>query len=52
MADCVRRALTLGPGYALDKVTVSFGADGNVSGAALAGLFPAKTIVPSKEAKK
>lgn len=52
LADCVRRALTLGPGYALDKVTVSFGADGNVSGAALAGLFPAKTIVPSKEAKK
>ena len=52
LADCVHRALTLGPGYALEKVKVSFAADGGVSGAVLEGLLPVKRVEPVKEAKK
>ena len=44
LADCTRRALTLGPGYALDKVLVVFGEDGNVAGAILEGLLPVKKV--------
>lgn len=44
LADCVHRMLTLGPGYALEKMKVSFAADGNVSGAVLEGLLPVKKV--------
>ena len=49
LADCVRRALTLGPGYALDKVKIDFDVNGNVAGARLEGLFPTKTSESIKE---
>lgn len=52
LTDCVRRALTLGPGYVLDKVNVEFDANGNVVGARLEGLFPTKTSEPIKEERK
>ena len=52
LADCARRALTLGPGYVLDTVKVSFGQDGNVSGAVLEGLLPVKKVESVKEEKK
>ena len=52
LMDCVHRVLTLGPGYALEKMKVSFAADGNVSGAVLEGLLPVKKVEPVKEAKK
>lgn len=52
LADCVHRALTLGPGYVLEKIKVSFAADGSVSGAVLEGLLPVKRVEPVKEAKK
>lgn len=52
LADCVHRVLTLGPGYALEKMKVSFAADGSVSGAVLEGLLPVKRVEPVKEAKK
>ena len=52
LADCVHRVLTLGPGYALEKMKVSFAADGSVSGAVLEGLLPVKRVEPMKEAKK
>lgn len=44
LTDCVHRVLTLGPGYALEKMKVSFAADGNVSGAVLEGLIPVKKV--------
>lgn len=44
LADCVRRVLILGPGYALDKMKISFGASGTVSGAVMEGLFPVKKV--------
>ena len=52
LADCIHRMLTLGPGYALEKMKVSFAADGNVSGAVLEGLLPVKRVEQVKEAKK
>ena len=48
LADCARRALELGPGYALDKVKVIFRADGHVSGAVLEGLLPVKKTEKKK----
>ena len=44
LADCINRILTLGPGYVLEKMKVSFAADGNVSGALLEGLLPVKRV--------
>ena len=52
LQDCVRRILSLGPGYALDKVTVNFDEDGNVLSAILEGLLPVKQVVSIKEMKK
>lgn len=52
LATCVRRALELGPGYALDRVKISFDDDGNASGAAIEGLLPVKKVETMKEAKK
>ena len=52
LTDCVHRVLTLGPGYAIEKMKVSFAADGSVSGAVLEGLLPVKRVEPVKEAKK
>ena len=49
LADCIHRALTLGPGYALDKVRVDFGEDGTVAGAVLEGLLPVKKVESLKE---
>ncbi len=51
VADCARRALELGPGYVIDSVKVSFGADGGVSGAVLEGLLPVKKVESTKESK-
>ena len=44
LTDCVHRVLTLGPGYALEKMKVNFATDGNVSGAVLEGLLPVKKV--------
>lgn len=52
LADCACRAVTLGPGYALDKVKVSFDETGCVSGAILEGLLPVKKVESLKEAVK
>jgi len=41
---CICRALALGPGYALEKVRVEFGADETVAGAVLEGLLPVKKV--------
>lgn len=49
---CARRAMELGPGYALDTVKVAFGADGAVSGAVLEGLLPVKKVETAKEAEQ
>lgn len=50
-ADCVRRALELGPGYALEKARVNFSVvDGNVTGAVLEGLLPVKKTESKKGA--
>lgn len=51
VADCVRKTLTLGPGYVLETVKVGFGEDGNVAGAVLEGLLPVKKVEPRKEAQ-
>lgn len=50
LANCVKRMLELGPGYAIDTVKVDFGSDGNVSGAVLEGLLPVKTVEAVKGA--
>ncbi len=50
LAACARRALELGPGYALDTVKVDFGVDGSVSGAVLEGLLPVKKVEAVKGA--
>ena len=52
LADCASRTLSLGPGYAIDKVRVDFGENGNVRSAVLEGLLPVKKVEPVKEAKK
>lgn len=52
LADCVRRTLELGPGYALDSVEINFGVDGNVMSAVLNGLLPVKKVESTKEAVK
>jgi len=52
LADCARRVLELGPGYALDRVRVDFGADGTVSGAVLEGLLPVKKVEKIESPKK
>lgn len=52
LADCAGRVLSLGPGYALDKVKVDFDENGNIRGAVLEGLLPVKRVEPVKEAKK
>lgn len=52
LADCASRALSLGPGYAIDKVRVDFGENGSIRGAVLEGLLPVKKVEPLKEAKK
>lgn len=50
LAACARKALALGPGYALDAVKVDFGPDGGVAGAVLEGLLPVKKVEAAKEA--
>lgn len=50
LANCIKRTLELGPGYAMDSVKIDFGADGNVSGAVLEGLLPVKTVESVKGA--
>ena len=52
LADCARRTLELGPGYALDTVRVKFKKDGSVAGAIFEGLLPVKKTESTKEAKK
>jgi len=45
-ADCARRALELGPGYALESAKIDFAPDGEVAGAVLEGLLPVKNVTP------
>lgn len=52
LEDCIERALTLGPGYALDRIRIDFGENGTVSSAVLEGLLPVKKVESIKEAKK
>ena len=51
LADCARRVVELGPGYALDSVKVAFGADGSVAGAVMDGLLPVKKSEQRKESR-
>ena len=51
VADCVRKVLTLGPGYVLDTVKVNFGEDGSVAGATLEGLLPVKEELKKETTK-
>jgi len=46
VADCARRALELGPGYALESAKIDFAPDGEVAGAVLEGLLPVKNVTP------
>lgn len=48
LADCVRRALRLGPGYVLDGIKIDFGDDGTVAAAEMTGLLPVKTVEVKK----
>lgn len=52
VVSCVKRALELGPGYALDTIKISFADDGNVASAVIEGLLPVKKIEPKKEKAK
>ena len=49
LADCAKRVLELGPGYALDSVKISFDGKGGVSGALFEGLLPVKKVESKKE---
>lgn len=49
VADCAKRAVELGPGYALDNVKVDFDSAGNVSAAVLDGLLPVKKSAPKRK---
>ena len=49
VADCAKRVVELGPGYAIDTVKVEFGPEGNVIAAVLDGLLPVKKVVPRKK---
>ena len=49
VADCAKRTIELGPGYAIDTVKVNFGEDGSVSDASMDGLLPVKKKVPVKK---
>ena len=51
VADCARRVVELGPGYALDVVKVNFGVDGNVSDAVIEGLLPVKQSKAKKRTR-
>ena len=51
LADCVRRALELGPGYALDAVDATFAENGDVLSARIEGLLPVKKVESVKEAE-
>lgn len=46
---CIRRALALGPGYALEKVKIAFGADESISGVVMEGLLPVKKVEATKK---
>lgn len=50
LADCARRVIELGPGYAIDRIRVYFSVDGNVGGAVLEGLLPVKRSESAKGA--
>jgi hypothetical protein len=52
VSDMANRLIALGPGYALDKVRISFGDDGSVSAAVLEGLLPVKRVESMKEDSK
>lgn len=52
LAECVRMALELGPGYVLDTAVVTFGEGGNLSGATLEGLLPVKKTETKKDEKR
>ncbi|MGN0851754.1 MAG: hypothetical protein ACI4Q3_00065 [Kiritimatiellia bacterium] len=49
LAACVRMALELGPGYALDAVRITFRDDGLIANAELEGLLPVKKVTTIKE---
>ncbi len=49
LTDCARRALELGPGYALDVVRVVFGGGGGINGAVMEGLLPVKKVDSTKK---
>lgn len=52
LADCVRKALELGPGYALDSAMIDFKDDGSISGMVMEGLLPVKKVEQRKETAK
>ena len=52
VSDVVNRLIALGPGYALDKVRISFDNDGSVAEAVLEGLLPVKRVESIKEDSK
>ncbi len=49
LADCAKRVLEQGPGYALDSEKISFDGKGGVSGALFEGLLPVKKVESKKE---
>lgn len=51
VADCAKRAVDLGPGYALDMVKVDFDSAGNVVAAVLDGLLPVKKVEPRRKSE-
>ena len=49
VADCARKAMELGPGYAIDTVKIDFNPQGDVVGAVLEGLLPVKSVEMKKK---
>ena len=50
VADCAKKAMELGPGYAIDTVKIDFNPQGDVVGVVLEGLLPVKSVATKKEA--
>jgi hypothetical protein len=49
VADCARKTMELGPGYAIDTVKIDFNPQGDVVGAVLEGLLPVKSVTAKKK---
>ena len=52
VAECAKKTVELGPGYALDSIRIRFGERGDVTDAVLTGLLPVKQVAAIKEEKK